>query len=328
MWLSMKKEGVSRSTDAHVVAADGCAVIVPALSVSIFFDALSPDLLEGIKGAWRVIEPLVAPHLNWYMTDSMAERALLPRDVFAHLPATLEQIATTRPYFAFRAHGGPDMNCLDPWALDVWVDKPRQIGAQERALLSAIFKVPDASVDRVANCLRVSMPASAGAAALEQLVSQLMEHMDLLHGNAGFALLFDDALPGFEREHWAALARIAMRHPGYDLLHYPAVRACVADKIKTVNWLTLLGPELSKAVDLARLAAKTDQTITTSARGTVCIKAAPEPTIGDVNHGDRLPAYRAVAKLLSAISCSSQLEFGAAFDDDLTQRWVERFEGD
>ncbi len=319
------------SPDAsHTVPPGACPVIVPALSVSLFFDALDANQLAGIRAAWGRIHDLLSPHLKWYMTDSLAERQRLTPGVLAHLPSTLEQVATRRPYFAFRAHGGDAAGCLGPWALDLWVDKPRVLSPQERALMSAVFKVSSDQTDRIANCLRVSFPAAgpAGRAEdLEALTLHLMEHIPFLHGNAGFALLFDDALPGFEREHWAALAGIAMRHPGYDVLHYAAVRSHVVDRIKTVNWLTFLGPELMRGIDHKRFA-DPGTAIVVTAKRSLYIKASAEPAIGDVNRGDRLPEYRWVAQRLAPLLMSHQEEFGAAFDDDLTQKWVARFNED
>jgi hypothetical protein len=149
--------------------------------------------------------------------------------------------------------------------------------------------------------------------------------MPILHGNAGYALLFDDSSPAFEREHWATLARLAMRHPGYDVLHYTAVRSCVYDKIKTVNWLTLLGPSLAAAFEPGFDDGAGEDIELIRTDGVTLIKAGREPQIGDVNRGDIPVPYQTVAQQCADITCFNQAQFGGAFDDELTQRWVRRF---
>jgi hypothetical protein len=57
------------------------------------------------------------------------------------------------------------------------------------------------------------------------------------------------------------------------------------------------------------------------------IQAGPEPGLGDVNAGDRLPAYREVHRALTPVRSSNHWALGnRAFWKDETRRWMSRFD--
>ena len=143
-------------------------------------------------------------------------------------------------------------------------------------------------------------------------------------------------LSGAEGELWKAWKHVAfgycMRYWGVDAGEYFALTEEFYDWIRTVNWLTFLGPSMLHDLETmgARLKPVPEVLQQTLAGGTVLLKAGASPQRGDVNRLDILPTYAAVDRLVRARRCNGtddagdEVTFFAAWTR--TAEWFRRFE--
>ncbi|MFC4158977.1 type VI immunity family protein [Chitinimonas lacunae] len=134
------------------------------------------------------------------------------------------------------------------------------------------------------------------------LVLRWCELCQPVHGSAGYALLF---APGMQQNTAQALSLIK-RFPGLDILNSPRFSletGAVHDRIKSVNWLTVLNDDLvqqSGGLDAMRAALEPFCKVRTYSGGVV-IQAGIDPQLGDLQTGNIAEAYRQVARHLQPL---------------------------
>jgi len=121
------------------------------------------------------------------------------------------------------------------------------------------------------------------------------------------------------------------RHPGLDLgaftfhvLHAPA-------GVMTIHWLTALGPQLADRLGGAgalRADLPPPCEVVGLPGGAVVLRAGAEPSAGDVNRNDRLPAYQAVARALRPVWASDDYIGNISYPEmepEVGDAWIARF---
>ena len=131
---------------------------------------------------------------------------------------------------------------------------------------------------------------------LRELVLHWSAMLKPAHGVAGFALHFE---PGLEQNVKHAYATM-QRHPSLEFIDSSSfsieVRS-IFNRIKGVNWLTVLGDEVLAelgGMTAARAALEPDCTLHEYAGGVV-IQAGPVPQLGDTHFGLIPQRYRKVS---------------------------------
>lgn len=183
-----------------------------------------------------------------------------------------------------------------------------------------------------ANLVVLDFPASWGHLRvddLHRLALDMFGGMPIVSGHAGFALEVSPYMQTGAEVH--GLLR-SLRHCGVDLNRPSEDRRAVAgDGLKTVGWLTALGPqavdELGGAAKLAK-GLGAGATLIPMSSGAV-FQAGPRPEAGDRNRRDNLPAYRAVFERVRPLiertaDRTSAVWVGGAPDPDRTREWLLR----
>ncbi len=160
------------------------------------------------------------------------------------------------------------------------------------------------------------------------LVKRFAERLPFFFGYAGF--FFNNSLEAStEQRNEQYLLPVAMRFSGVEVEEDISTSLCCEDSIKGVNWLTLLSPVLVERLGgKAALRAQLGEAVVLHDLATgLMIQAGPEPGLGDVNAGERLPFYREVHRALTPIRNPNHYMLGARiFGKDETRRWMTRFD--
>jgi hypothetical protein len=122
------------------------------------------------------------------------------------------------------------------------------------------------------------------------------------HGVAGFSLIFESGLEQYAKYAYSTM----QRHPGLEFIDSSSFSLEVKSKfnrIKGVNWLTVLGDEVLEelgGIKTARTALEPDCTLHEYAGGIV-IQAGPIPQLGDSYHNIIPQRYRKVAQFTQPV---------------------------
>ncbi|WP_257450317.1 DUF3396 domain-containing protein [Archangium lipolyticum] len=183
-----------------------------------------------------------------------------------------------------------------------------------------------------ASVLRATLPTEyleeKGAGVVHTLALDMASRLPFASGHAGLAL--DVAYPSLDRLD--ILRPLLVRHPGFDIRD-AGIRDELGTQVDGVHWMNFFGlPVLSALGGAAGLRARL-QFPSTEVRELdgerVLVTLGPEPEAGDLTHGQLLPAYRELAKVLEPWLEPFPWGFlrsqGRANDEEELRRWWRRF---
>lgn len=153
-----------------------------------------------------------------------------------------------------------------------------------------------------------------------------------MHGSAGFALLFAS---GMSQNTRYALP-LMKRFPGFDYIHgvdFSMQARAVHNRIKCVNWLTVLGEEIvTELGGIERIReALMPACLIHDYPGGVVIQAGGAPQLGDTYRSDVPEAYRAVARITRPARFEAYRSRLFRVPDNLDKKeetlaWIRRFD--
>lgn len=136
----------------------------------------------------------------------------------------------------------------------------------------------------------------------------------------------------FAHEWQAASGRIyahARRHPGYDVGAYHRLTEDFYDRLRTVNWLTFLGPALLDTLQGARGPIASSPLVAVHPLGdSVMLYAGGAPQAGDRNRLQYPPAYAQADALVRPIRArdAEEMIFLGPWNKVQIEEWLCRFE--
>ena len=147
-------------------------------------------------------------------------------------------------------------------------------------------------------------------------------------GHAGLAL--DVAYPSLGRLD--SLRPLIFRHPGFDIRD-AGIRDNMDTRVDGIHWMNFLGQPALRALGGAVGLRKRLQSPTTTVQELdderSLVMLGPEPEAGDMAHGQSLPAYRELARVLEPwlepFPWSYLGKQGNAADEAEWRRWWRRF---
>ncbi|MBY5326120.1 type VI immunity family protein [Rhizobium leguminosarum] len=182
-----------------------------------------------------------------------------------------------------------------------------------------------------------SFVAERGYGILLDLTKRWASSVELLHGGAGYSLLFEHGVFAGSNTVAETVLPPLKRFPGLDFsdpLHFE-VESDLGDgrQIKSINWLTVINNEIvGKLGGQGALAKELGETCPIHGiNGGLIIQAGSEPQLGDVNRGLVLDDYRRVAKVLEPVLFKDYRRglfvLPAPYDKiEETRRWLRRYE--
>jgi hypothetical protein len=182
--------------------------------------------------------------------------------------------------------------------------------------------------------VRICLPDKPLADALAEARGfvDLVKGSELLWGSVGYS--FNWVSGGYnEREVRAWMAPKLKRHPAFSTGDLAVYMTWSKFGVPHVGWMTILGKAPVETLGgykaLAEQAAKAKVGCAPLPEGGAVLQAGPEPSIGDVNRGDRLPLQRAVGKLIEPVALPAdkveQIVYVPGFPDDDSAAWAARF---
>jgi len=119
----------------------------------------------------------------------------------------------------------------------------------------------------------------------------------------------------------------ARRHNGYDVGQYPTLIAEWHERIRTVSWLTFVGPHMALRLrEAGRALQSTNRVRVAEAGKTLVLMAGEQPEEGDVNRLWIPPAYAAADEMVRPLRARRGVDFMEPWTEETTEKWLGRFE--
>jgi hypothetical protein len=254
-------------------------------------------------------EPAKRSHLD-YISSYPSHLALTPS---ASSAPEKQLVAEGRDDYDVTLTGAPTRATASPFGVRFWAEIGDAAGADD--LLPAY------------STLSVSVPEAWPLDDFRARVIELAGCLPLRWGAAGYA--YSGFIASAPTQMEEARYPHARRHPGYDVGEDIRMMERFHAEIRTVNWLTWVGPAL-----LEKLAAKgvtlasSGQVSVTRAGDSMLLQAGPRPERGDVNRLDIPAAYREADALVRPVRASDphDLFFGGFPGEAGVEEWLRRFE--
>lgn len=287
--------------DAADLLREGRTDFAPAAAITLYFDGPREQFAEGVVACWEEFLGVYGGGLRWYADDDHgkwrpATARLLRRPV--------ERIAKPKPIplYGWLATSADTIEHASPVEFRALV---RDGAGKNLSFVRATF--PAANV-----------ADETAAAEFLEMTKRWCARIPIRHGYGGLTL--NQATAKADRQiNSGMLPQIAERFPGIEIDDCTGTVLVARDRIKGVNWLTLLSghfpvlrSDFSEAIGFHP-----------AGHGGVIVQAGPVPTREDN------PLYREVARVLRPICLDSHPPIGTeefgSFGPEGTNRWLRRF---
>ena len=183
-----------------------------------------------------------------------------------------------------------------------------------------------------ATVLRATLPTEyleeRGAGFVHKLALDMASQLPFASGHAGLAL--DVAYSSLDR--LGLLRPLIFRHPGFDIRD-AGIRDNLGTRVDGVHWMNFFGQpvlgELGGATGLRAKIRSPSATVQELEGERALVTLGPEPEAGDLAHGEPLPTYRELARVLEPWQEPFPWGFlhrqGRANDEEELRRWWRRF---
>jgi hypothetical protein len=306
-------------------SAAGAPIAFPALGFAFHLEPLVPADASGLAKATDRILAVIGPKLRWQWSSVHGEVEPFSAgafDLIAALPGQLDDsaaqaVADERARAGASAmnaahydklgvacHGGADRNVASPFTVRFF----SRVTPSGTPLLRA-----DAM-------LAATMPIDTPLAELQKLAIGVASDLRIRWGALGYTY------GAWELDRYgdarAAIFAHARKHPGYDVGQHTTYMRELHDRLRTVSWMTFVGPGL-----IGNLAIAPDPLIGVAKAGEATVlRAGERPEPGDVNRKQIPLAYQRVDALLRPLRASTGLHFYAPWSAATTEAWLRRFE--
>jgi len=284
------------------------------LQATLYFEhGLSAETRRRVRECLRLYLAVARPHLRWSSTPDGEGWEQFNDGIAAAFQERL---------------GGP---AEDTWELQ-WHGARRPDEANE-------FHLEVFGQDQPGACLsylRLAMPLGdlpGSAAEFATLVRRVCEQLLPYHGYGGVAFV-ESSDPGVKNLAQPMIHAMAQRFPGIEVDRPLIHLSYLADGIKGVHWLTVLGPRWVEAMGgIPKLRASLGEPFAFHEfDGSVLIQAGPVPQTGDRNQKLRVVLYPDLARLLKPIRIREHGSFDYfgpnRFTQETSEEWLARFDSD
>jgi hypothetical protein len=318
----------------------GAPLVYAAFGVALHLERLAPADGDRLAQACDLVRAWIGPRLRFTWSSVHPEVAAFDPaggdlDLVASFPAQLRDtegggpasamLAAHFDKFGVACHGGAQRNDASPWSFRFF----------------ATARPGDGELLRSDAMISVTVPMTTPLAELEAQAKALAAALRVRWGAAGFAYgAWEMDRYGDTRDAIYAHAR---RYPGFDVGQHATWMSEFHDRMRTVSWLTFVGPGLLDRVRASGAsgapgaaggtgaALESDALVRVEAFGEgesagVVLRAGERPQPGDVNRREVPRAYAEVDRRLRAVRASEGIHFYAPWSAATTEAWLRRFE--
>lgn len=307
-------------------AMDGAPLAYAALGFAFHLEPLVPEDAGGLATA---CERIVATHggaLKWAWSSVHGEVERFDPDVLDLVSAFPTQLANAPPMADARAHAGASAMTAahyDRFGIACHGGGTRNVASASTLRFFATASPSDGPLLRADAMISASFPPATPAAAIEKLARAVAGDLRIRWGAAGLVYgAWELDRYGATRD---ALFAHARRHPGFDLGQHTTWMRAFHDRLRTVSWLTFVGPALAAKLPPPSLASDDVVQVSPCGEGVV-LRAGDAPAAGDTNRDDFPHAYATVDRRLRSIRAAENIHFYAPWSTMTTEAWLRRFE--
>lgn len=287
----------------------------------VHLESIVPEDQDGLERVTEQLTDWLGPNLRWtynsafglvepYRDGDLGYIANRPTDLkvvttikkgFETLQTGFEAVALED--FLLHCHGGAQSAHGSPW---------------QARFHSLITKVHADRYDS-ASTLRVTVPLSWPAEDLLERALRMASSMRIRWATLG------PSYAGWETQwrdqHRKPVFQHAQSHPNFDVDVVQGMTLELHKAIRSVNWITMVGPSLRKR---AKLSDKVPAGAERFEHGDLLVlRAASLPDTGDsINAG-----YAWADRSIKSLRLPSQQTFGSPWGPSSTERWLSRYEG-
>jgi hypothetical protein len=302
------------------VVDSGRVIAKVVLDLTVYLERPSEDELDFLFGVYERVCP--AERLKKYTIAELPFWCPLAHPELTASGRAAQAAGVARPYFEparqrIRDGRGFEVGYWDGRSIDdpegSWVLSCRRIHLRDSGLHAFV---------------RMMIPLESDPLLLKTVSGEIADHVAFSSGHGGLVFLYD---PWHKPKALDAVYALARRFWGVDIEDLNRTLPLMNDRIKGVNWLTLVGRRLlgSGAMVNALEALPSGPSIVIEPRRTgVVITAGPEPVPGDQHRPDAsLDPYVAVATALRPLFLDSHPDFTSErfVTNGSTIGWVRRF---
>lgn len=303
------------------------------LSAEFHLERLQPDDYARLDAVAEQVWSWLGPQLRWHFGSSGPDIEPIRREDLDYMPglcdrlhepvdlpaAWFEHVNPMRRFsftdYEVSAHGGIDPFAASPFLFRFWAEVDIEADVDDGIM----------PCDAV---LRICVPESWDLSDFLARVQTIAGHLRLAWGSAGYSYSF--WIPGQLPDIFARMRGHARRFVGYDLPWFVRAFPLLRHRIRSINWLTWLGPEMVRELVVAGVPLQTSPLITvqTLANGTTHIRAGDAPERGDVNRLQHPRAYVEADALLRPVRLDSAEDltvYGDWSERELND-WLLRYE--
>ncbi len=307
----------------------GAPILHGALGATFHLEALVPEDGERLERACGLLLAWFGASLRWTWSSQHAAVVPFAADALELVSAYPGQLVDDESHpdprgqrgasalaaarydrFGVACHGGADRNDASPFTLRFY----------------ATAGLPgDDRVFRTRAMLGFTVPQTCDLAEFQARVLGVAALLRLRWGAAGLTYgAWEHDRYGETRDAIYAHAR---RYPGYDHGQHATLMEAWHDRLRTVSWLTFLGPALAEHAQRGGAIVGDAVVGVGSAGEALVLRAGARPEAGDANWRHLPDAYARVDRLLRSVRASGGLHFLAPWSERTTEDWLARFEG-
>jgi hypothetical protein len=259
---------------------------------------------------WREVEPFRNQDLEYVWT--LPRRLEVPNDPADPDTSTLLQNLIKQSFWRYHVSikGGDVHDVVSPFMFQLWSEIPEVVPSD---------RLPAYAV------LQLSVPNTWPIDDFKRRVCAMADSLRLRWATAGYGVT-DWQLYDYETPR-AETYRHVRRYPGVDVSHvYPNFCPHWYDWIRSVSWLTFVGPALADRLDLDAREIDTSLLSIDDTGDHLLIQAGDRPRRGDINRLDIPAAYIQADTYIRAVRASTDIAFGMPWTQRTTEEWLRRFE--
>ena len=296
--------------DTFTFKREGSIYLILCLDITLYWTGSVFEHKKEILNFYYRSMEIVGKDLKLYRTETMRRYREITAETMELLPFWLTEPNARRDLYILSMNGA--------------------LNAEETSDKAFFFRANEC---KKRGALRLVLPTNliqSSVDALRDLTRELALDFNFASGHAGYSFnLSDDITLGFYAH--SEFYRLGMRYPGIDIPSLTTSLFVVADGIKGINWLTLVGKKHLERLGSIAILSKIlgDRVLIEKFPHGVMFQAGPAPEIGDVNRHKVLPLYHKVGRVLSRIRATEHPPFivrGKLADEDATQEWLSRFD--
>lgn len=316
-----------KPTDEPIARAmDGAPLAFAALGFAFHLEPLVPADEAGLAAACDRIAGAHAGALKWGWSSVHGQVERFDPEVLDLVSAFPKQLANAPAMADARAHAGASAMTAahyDRFGIACHGGTTANAASPSTMRFFATATASDGPLLRADAMVSASFPLDTPLAAIEKLAVAVAGDLRIRWGAAGFVYgAWEYDRYGATRDTLFAHAR---RHPGFDIGQHTTWMRAFHDRLRTVSWLTFVGPELAAKLPPASVASDDIVQVSPCGEG-LLFRAGDAPAAGDANKDDFPFTYVTIDQRLRSIRAAENIHFYAPWSTMTTEAWLRRFE--